>query len=210
MRHTTRLLLSTALLTLQLQPAWALYKVVGPDGRVTYTDRAPTDRPAKALKTSAGGADTASLPYELRKAAERYPVLLYTSSTCSPCDTGRNLLKSRGVPFVELTINSGDDVRAYATKEGTDQLPLLRVGSQQVKGFSAQEWTSYLDAANYPASSQLPADYVWPPASPMAPVSKPEPRPERNSPAPDGSPSGGADNGGDGGKGSNTPPGFRF
>jgi hypothetical protein len=62
MHHVTRLLLTTALLSTQLQPAWALYKVVGPDGRVTYTDRAPTDQPAKALKTSPGGTDTASLP----------------------------------------------------------------------------------------------------------------------------------------------------
>jgi glutaredoxin len=203
-RFSTRLLLTSALLSTLLQPAWALYKVVGPDGRVTYTDRAPTDQPSKALKTSAGGTDTASLPYELRKATERYPVVLYTSSACSPCDTGRNLLKSRGVPFVERTVNTGEDVRAYAAKEGTDQLPLLRVGAQQVKGFSAQEWTSYLDAANYPSASQLPTDYTWPQASALVPATKAEARPDRNTSAPDTTPAAPASEGG------NTPPGFRF
>ncbi len=203
-RFPTRYLLATALLSTLWQPAWALYKVVGPDGRVTYTDRAPTDQPSKALKTSTGGTDTASLPYELRKAAERYPVVLYTGSTCSPCDTGRNLLKSRGVPFVERTINTSEDVRAYAAKEGTDQLPLLRVGTQQVKGFSAQEWTSYLDAANYPSASQLPPDYAWPQASPLAPSTKAEARPDRNAPAPDTTPAATPSEGG------TTPPGFRF
>jgi glutaredoxin len=186
-------------------PAWALYKVVGPDGRVSYTDRPPVEGKARALSTSKGGPDTAALPYEVRKAAERFPVVFYSSSTCTPCDSGRALLKSRGIPFRELTVNTGDDVKAYAGKEGTDQLPVLRVGSQQVKGFSAQEWGGYLDAAGYPASSQLPASYNWPQAAPLAtPKSDSKPAATDNAgqdagTAPAAPAEGGA-----------TPPGFRF
>jgi len=184
-------------------PAWALYKVVGPDGSVSYSDRPPLTGKAKALRTADGGTDTAVLPYELRKAAERFPVLLYSSSTCTPCDTGRALLKSRGIPFRELTVNTGDDVKAYAAKEGTDQLPVLRVGSQQVKGFSAQEWGGYLDAAGYPASaSQLPANYSWPQPAPLA-APKPAAKPAATDPDASAAPAAPSNGGG-------TPPGFRF
>jgi hypothetical protein len=56
-------------------PAWALYKVVGPDGKVTYTDRAPANQEAQALRSNGATAQTDTLPYELQKVVTRYPVL---------------------------------------------------------------------------------------------------------------------------------------
>jgi hypothetical protein len=41
-----------------------------------------------------------------------------------------------------------------------NSLPLLTIGTQQLKGFGDTEWSQYLDAAGYPKSnSQLPAGY---------------------------------------------------
>jgi glutaredoxin len=167
--HSARRALAVAGLLAMLAPgaAWALYKVVGPDGRVTYTDRAPSDRAAKALNPRSGAAAAANLPYGLRQVAERYPVVLYTGPACTPCDSARALLKDRGIPFQELTVQTSDDIAAFRRKEGTDQLPVLRIGSQQLQGLSTQDWLSYLDTAGYPASSQLPAGYAWPAAAPM-------------------------------------------
>ncbi len=159
--------------------AWALYKVIGPDGRVTYSDRAPNDRPAKAINTRSGDAGTANLPYELAKVVERFPVTLYTGNACLPCDNARTLLKGRGVPFQELTISSNDDIKAFQRKEGTDQLPLLRIGNQQLQGLSTQDWNSYLDAAGYPASNTLPAAYMWPAPAPLV---EPKPAPTPSAP----------------------------
>ncbi len=99
--------------------------------------------------------------------AERYPVTLYTGPACTPCDNARALLKGRGIPFQELTVQTNDDVGAFKRKEGTDQLPVLRIGSQQLLGLSTQDWLSYLDSAGYPASSQLPSGYTWPAPMPM-------------------------------------------
>jgi glutaredoxin len=152
------------------QPAWALYKVVGPDGRVTYTDRAPTDTPAVAMKTNGATASTEGLPYELQKVMERFPVTLYTSKGCAPCDSGRDLLKTRGIPYVEKTVNTPEDVAAFRKQEGTEQLPVIRIGQKQMLGLTLSEWTSYLDAAGYPAKSILPVNYRIPAASPMAPA----------------------------------------
>lgn len=151
-------------------PAMALYKVVGPDGKVTYTDRAPSDKPSQSLKTNGAVADTASLPYEVRQAASRYPVTLYTSADCAPCDQGRNALKARGIPFAEKTIQTADDDKALQRLEGTSNVPVLRIGTQQLKGFAATEWNSFLDAADYPKQSRLPPNYQWPKAAPLVAV----------------------------------------
>lgn len=151
-----------------VSPAWALYKVVGPDGRVTYTDRPPTDRPAQALRTNGATVSTDGLPYELQRVVTRYPVSLFTGPKCAPCDAARQMLKQRGVPFVEKSVTSADDVRAYAKQEGTDQLPSVRIGSKQMLGYNQAEWTSYIDAAGYPAKSALPLNYRWPEVAPMA------------------------------------------
>ena len=71
-----------------------VYRIVGPDGRVTFSDRPPEDgrgTPAQtlAIPGASGGTPVASLPMEVRDAANRYPVTLYTGNDCSPCTTAR-------------------------------------------------------------------------------------------------------------------------
>ena len=79
-------------------PALAQFKVVGPDGKVTYTDRPVPPPPGGQVQplraaVAAAAAARAPLPLELRGVAERFPVTLYTSPDCPPCDSGRSLLQ---------------------------------------------------------------------------------------------------------------------
>ena len=185
-------------------PAWAQYKVVGPDGRVTYTDRPPVDRPSQAVKSSGTAAGNVDLPYALRNVVARYPVTLYTGTNCAPCDAGRNLLKSRGIPFTEKTVNTSDDVRALQSREGTNQVPVIRIGSKQIAGYEQGEWTSYLDAAGYPSQSALPPTYRQPAATPLAPAAAPKTEPEAGTLPPP------QFNSAPGNPAGNAPPGFRF
>lgn len=158
--------------------AQTVYRIVGPDGKVTFSDRAP-DTAAKPAQTTAGtpggsSASGAGLPFELGKVAARFPVTLYTGQNCAPCDTARRMLEARGVPFSERTINTSEDLQAL-TKLGSDSsLPFATIGGQQLSGFSDSEWNSYLDAAGYPKTSQLPSNYRRPAASPLTP---PKPAP---------------------------------
>lgn len=156
-------------------PAWALYKVVGPDGKVTYTDRPPADAQARTEAVSPSGSVVGGtvLPFAIRQVVQRFPVTLYTGNNCQPCDAGRALLMTRGVPFIERTVNTPEDVQALRRIEQTDGLPLLRVGGQQIPGFAASEWNSYLDAAGYPRQSVLPASFKQPPGTPLAPRGAP-------------------------------------
>lgn len=156
-----------------LTPTWAAYKVVGPDGRVTYTDRPPADLPAQALGKPRASSAAASLPFELQQVVNRHPVTLYTSRDCAVCETGRQLLRARGVPFTEKTVNTPEDIRALNAQEGSSQLPTLRIGGKQIIGLQQSEWTAYLDAAGYPQQSKLPLGYTQPEATPLAPPKAP-------------------------------------
>lgn len=159
-----------------MMPAWAAYKVVGPDGRITYTDRPPADQAAQSVgKAQSGAMAAVALPFELKQLANRHPVTLYTGRECAFCDTARQILRSRGIPHTEKTVNTPEDIRALNTQVGSNQLPTLRVGGKLIIGLQQAEWNTYLDAAGYPQQSKLPVGYVQPDALPLAP-----PKPESN------------------------------
>lgn len=158
--------------------AQAVYRIVGPDGRVTFSDVPPPKAPASAeTKPGAAGGGASELPFALQQVASRYPVTLYSGENCGPCDSGRAYLRGRGIPFTERTVKSNEDVQALQRLAGDASLPLLTVGSQQLKGYSDVEWGQYLDAAGYPKTSQLPRGYEAPAPTPLVAVERPAPAP---------------------------------
>jgi hypothetical protein len=155
-----------------------VYRIVGPDGRITFSDRPPPDAkatpaPTVALPPSAGTGGGAPLPLELRNAATRFPVTLYAGKDCGPCESARAFLVSRGIPFTEKTVSSDADVRAVRNLSGANSLPFATVGGQHLIGFSETEWSQYMDAAGYPRTSQLPPGYRNPPPTPVVALETP-------------------------------------
>ncbi|MDE2418461.1 MAG: DUF4124 domain-containing protein [Burkholderiales bacterium] len=184
-RHTFALLLISAAFAGATGAAHAqtIYRIVGSDGKVTFSDKPPVSvdqgKVAGTGVGAAGAASSSGLPFELRQVASKYPVTLYTSPDCAPCSAGRSLLMSRGVPFSERTVVTGDDGAALQRLTGDSSIPVLAIGSQRIKGYSDVEWTSYLDAAGYPKASMMPSGYRNPPPAPLVTVQKPaEPKPE--------------------------------
>ena len=167
-----------------------VYRIVGPDGKVTFSDRPPPAGQATPAKTvpltgaASGGSSVAALPLEVRNAATRYPFTLYTSRDCGPCATARNMLVQRGVPFTEKTVTTEDDIAALQRLSGDRRVPFATLGGQHLKGFSESEWTQYLDAAGYPKVSQLPPAFRNAAPSPLVPVQvAPAAPPEEPAPA---------------------------
>jgi glutaredoxin len=150
--------------------ALAQYKIVGPDGKVTYTDKPPTPADIRMPQGTQAPAANGALPYETRTAVGKYPVTLYATQGCPACDQARQALKQRGVPFSEYSVISDADVAALQARFGGTTLPVIAIGSQSVKGYSAGNLSGYLDAAGYPAQARL-TGYSWPAAAPLAPVS---------------------------------------
>ena len=152
-------------------PSLAQYKVVGPDGKVTYTDRAPNDGKVTALNARNGSATAApdvNLPLELRQVAARYPVTLYAiTGACELCNAARQLLRQRGVPYTEKQIMSPEDTAALQKISGGSDIPTLTIGGQALRGLAAEVWASYLDTAGYPRESRLPSNYQYAAPTPI-------------------------------------------
>jgi glutaredoxin len=168
-------------------PTWAQYKIVGADGSVTYTDRPPVAAAGKVTplrRDAIGSNDSAAanvnpaLPIELRQVAARYPVTLYTAPDCAPCDSARQLLQQRGVPYAERRVLIEEDAAALERLVGWRTVPSVNIGAQALRGYSASEWASYIDAAGYPAQSRLPRGWTAPAVTPLtarAPAAPPPP-----------------------------------
>ena len=165
-----RPLIALSLLGLVLSAqAQGVYRIVGPDGKVTFSDQPPpantSAQPVGSATRRSAASANAQLPFELRQIVNRFPVTLYAGPDCAPCNSGRSLLESRGIPFTEKTVTTANDAEALKRLSGDSSLPLLTVGSQQIKGYSSTEWSRYLDVAGYPMKSALPPGYRRPAAS---------------------------------------------
>jgi glutaredoxin len=152
-------------------PALAQYKVVGPDGKVTYTDRVPgaADGRVTSINGRGGSASAeATLPLELRQPVSKYPVTLYvTSGSCDPCDMARQLLRGRGIPYTEKQVVTAEDSDALERLSGGRDAPTLGIGAQNLRGFASEVWNNYLDGAGYPRESRLPKNYQYAAATPI-------------------------------------------
>lgn len=163
-----------------LATAQTVFRTVGPDGRVSFSDRPPARagapaQPGTPPPSSAPATPTASqatglatgLPYELGQIVRRYPFTLYTMAECIPCTEARQFLSQRGVPFTERSVSTAADQQVLRQLSGQASVPFATLGSQHLQGFSASTWTEYLNAAGYPALSQLPAHYKQAAAQPL-------------------------------------------
>jgi glutaredoxin len=168
--RTTAALIGLALLVVAgaLAAQERVYKWKDARGEVHYGDT-PPPQGAQLLTISARAPVDPSLPYELARAVRLYPVTLYTTARCDACDQGRSLLRARGVPYTEKTVNTPDDQQELRRQTGKDELPLLVVGSRRVTGFQAAGWQEALDSASYPKQKMLPPGYQYAPAQAAAP-----------------------------------------
>jgi glutaredoxin len=173
--------------------AHALFKVVGPDGRISYTDRAPETGRVTPVNQSTTGAPEVPMSYATRQASQRFPVTLYSADGCEPCNDARQLLSRRGIPFQERTLITPEDKEAMKQQVGSTGLPLLKVGGQTIPGYSVQAWNETLDVAGYPAigkaapmAKQADAKPIAPRAAPKAKAVDPQDAPAPTQAAPAG------------------------
>lgn len=186
----------SVLLCLSFNVQAQLYRTVLPDGSVVYTDTPPANAKKTAVVDNAGGTrsqmvesqiNLSLLPIEIKNAYNNYPVTLYSTHNCDSCNTGRSLLNSRGIPFVEYTAITPKDLAAIKERFGTDQpsFPILTVGSKVLTGFNSGQWDSYLDVAGFPKTSKLPPSYSNPAAKPLTQPTPEEPKQVQNNSAAD-------------------------
>ena len=145
------------ILCLALSSAAALaqaYRWVDPSGRTVISDTPPPGRAHSVAKAGADKENTDGLPYAVKKAAENFPVTLYTSADCvGQCKDARNLLNLRGVPFTEKMVQTPEDFEELKKLVGDAYVPALKVGKQSFRGFEASAYNNLLDLAGYPKTA---------------------------------------------------------
>ena len=158
-----------------------MYKWVAPDGSISYSDKPPPATAAKVERKSysGGGSSFSDLPYEVAQAAKNSPVTLYTAKECGDCDSGRQFLNARGIPFMEKTVTTNEDIEKVKQVSGDHRLPVIVIGRNKHIGFDPGKWGSTLTAASYPATNTLPKTYSNPAPEPAVP-----PAPEKTAAAP--------------------------
>jgi glutaredoxin len=130
------------------------YRWVDPGGRTVISDTPPPGRAHSVAKTGIDKENTDGLPYAVKKAAENFPVTLYTSADCvGQCKDARNLLNLRGVPFTEKMVQNPEDVDELKKLVGDAYVPALKVGKQSFRGFEAGAYNNLLDLAGYPKTA---------------------------------------------------------
>ena len=133
-----------------------LYKWVGKDGKITYSDTPPPADAKKVEKKRLNDrvSEGDGLAFATQDAMKKFPVFLFATDCGEPCDKGKALLAKRGVPYTaknpEKNIMDGKDLKKLV---GALEVPALQVGKNGIKGYNESAWHAALDAAGYPKSA---------------------------------------------------------
>jgi glutaredoxin len=140
-------------------PAATLYKSVGPDGRVTYSDQPP---PEGTVQKTLSFAELPSSP--LPEAVLRYreglekgvqkrlteaararaaTLQLFTAPWCGYCRQARAHLAEKGVAFQELDVETAEGQRAYAALGGGSGVPVLAWKGERLQGYSRASYEAF-------------------------------------------------------------------
>ena len=153
---------SLAVAVATLAQAETLYKVVGPDGKITYTDQLPADRksttalqfadapttplPASVLKYQAGLQKSLANRLALSKSIGGGTPTLFSASWCGYCKQAKAFMNARGIRFHEVDIDTPEGGRAYFEAGGARGVPLLIADGKRQSGFSAESYDGFFSA----------------------------------------------------------------
>ena len=143
--------------------AETLYKVVGADGKVTYTDQPPADRKSTTALQFAD-APTTKLPAsvlkyqaELAKSMQNRlaqakkmdttgTTTLFSAVWCGYCTGAKAYLQARRIPYREFDIDTPDGGRAYFEAGGQRGVPLILADGKRLSGFSSTAYDYFFSA----------------------------------------------------------------
>lgn len=144
--------------------AETLYKVVGPDGRITYTDRPPADGKSTTTLRIVDAPSSPLPPSVLKYQAELQKSMqnrlaqmkkmdssdtpvFFSASWCGYCKQAKAYLQSRGISHQEIDIDTPDGGRAFFEAGGRQGVPLIIAGGKRQQGFSAGSYDSFFGAS---------------------------------------------------------------
>ena len=124
------------------------------NGKTIISDTPPPGKAKTLVKTEETAEAGDNLPFATKRAAEAFPVTLYTSAECvADCKQARDLLNGRGIPFTERMVQKQEDIDELKQLVGDAAVPTVKVGKQTFRGFDASAYGNLLDLAGYPKTA---------------------------------------------------------
>lgn len=145
------MIVAVAVLAVSTAQAEKLYKWTGKDGKVSYQDKPPPEDEGVVQEKNLSGNARGTSDAGASEAAQKFPVILYSTTKCSPCDQARAYLKKRKVAFAEKNVSNNPLLqKEMIEKIGELSVPTIMVGSKVMKGYIESLLEGELDQAGYP------------------------------------------------------------
>ena len=128
--------------------AQTIYKSIGANGTVVYSDRPPAngkieetityvDLPSSSLPAAAAQQIEQAARQATPHARRQYTgVTLYTTSWCGYCKRARAYLSQKDIDYRDIDIEAPGGAAAFAQAGGRGGVPLLVADGHHVRGFS--------------------------------------------------------------------------
>ena len=130
-----------------------LYRWVDDKGNVEWRDTPPpaTAKTVEQRNVGINTIQTSVLPYSTQLAVQNFPVTLWAFDCGDACNKARSHLARRGIPYNER--NAQKETEELKKIAGGTEVPVLFVGSMQLKGYLESSWDAALDSAGYPRTA---------------------------------------------------------
>jgi len=135
------LLICMTLLAAPTVAGAGVYKWVDENGKVHFGDQPPADADKQEIKgriSTYSASPVSSAPAPAANAAPK--VTMYSTSWCGYCRKARQHFRANNVDFRELDIEKNSRANREYKKLGGQGVPLIVVGTQLLKGFSADRF----------------------------------------------------------------------
>jgi hypothetical protein len=172
-------LIAAVLLVADPVAADKLYKWTDLGGNAHYTDQPPpADVRTSERRKFGDKPNELPIPYSLQRPIKNFPVTLYNTDCGEACTKASAFLIQRGVPFTEKNPREAlvaEELEALTG--GKLEVPVMKLGTQVIRGFEEGAWKTALDAADYPKSPAMPVRAATGTPKPAAPATPKPPAP---------------------------------
>jgi glutaredoxin len=124
-----------------------VYKVTGPDGRVTYTDGHSEGNNTKVevvkIDSYSGSAEVSSVD----DGTVPRKVTIFTTEWCGVCRKAKSYMASHGIAYDEFDIEKSRSAKTAFDRLGGRAVPVILVGKEKMIGFSPSKLEAMMDDA---------------------------------------------------------------